>query len=325
MRLIAPMLATAGPPPDDERPWSFEMKFDGCRILASVGGGRDPKLWTRNLNVVTGSYPEVAEALAVAFGSAEPIVLDGEIVALDRGKPSFNLLQRRMAVAHATKPLQKRIPVTYLPFDLLVTSGESIMTASYLDRRAELATLDAALKDIGGLPITVPPHWESQSGRIMLNAARSAGQEGVVGKRSTSIYLPGQRSRAWVKTAIRLRRAIVAAGFVGSSRSVAAVILGAYDAESRLVPVGVVSSGLTMAMRRQLREDFRKLERPASPFAEQGPPPAEAHPSGVRWLDPVITLAIEYREYTGHGELRHPSLKGQVFDTDPGSVRVEDL
>ncbi|MGH3803198.1 MAG: hypothetical protein ACRDTD_24325, partial [Pseudonocardiaceae bacterium] len=298
MRLIAPMLATAGPPPDDERSWSFEMKFDGCRILASVGGGRDPELWTRNLNVVTGSYPEVAEALAVAFGSAEPIVLDGELVALDRGKPSFNLLQRRMGVAHATKPLQRRIPVTYLPFDVLVTSGESIMMASYLDRRAELATLDAALKDIGGLPITVPPHWESQSGRIMLNAARSAGQEGIVGKRSTSIYLPGQRSRAWVKTAIRLRRAILAAGFVGSSRSVAAVILGAYDAESQLVPVGVVSSGLTMAMRRQLREDFRKLERPASPFAEQGPPPAEAHPSGVRWLDPVITLAIEYREYT---------------------------
>ncbi|MGW4336671.1 ATP dependent DNA ligase [Rhodococcus koreensis] len=87
----------------------------------------------------------------------------------------------------------------------------------------------------------------------------------------------------------------------------------------------MVSSGLTMAMRRQLREDFRKLERPASPFAEQGPPPAEAHPSGARWLDPVITLAIEYREYTGHGGLRHPSLKGQVFDTDPGSVRVEDL
>lgn len=49
------MIATAGPPPGDDRPWSFEMKYDGCRLLASVGGGREPVLWTRNLNVVTAS------------------------------------------------------------------------------------------------------------------------------------------------------------------------------------------------------------------------------------------------------------------------------
>ncbi|WP_438646542.1 ATP-dependent DNA ligase [Rhodococcus opacus] len=100
MRLIAPMLATAGTLPDDtaERPWSFEMKYDGCRMLASVGGGREPVLWTRNMNVVTPSYPEIAEALTAAFGGRGHIVLDGELVALDQGKPSFGLLQRRMGV-----------------------------------------------------------------------------------------------------------------------------------------------------------------------------------------------------------------------------------
>ncbi|WP_368680512.1 hypothetical protein R1X32_09885 (plasmid) [Rhodococcus opacus] len=110
MRLIAPMLAMAGALPDDtaERPWSFEMKYDGCRILASVGGGHEPVLWTRATNVVTGSYPEIAEALTAAFGGRGRIVLDGEVVVLDHGKP-FGLLQRRMGVAHATKPLQRRI------------------------------------------------------------------------------------------------------------------------------------------------------------------------------------------------------------------------
>jgi bifunctional non-homologous end joining protein LigD len=85
MRLIAPMLATAGALPDDtaERPWSFEMKYDGCRCLASVGGGREPVLWTRAMNVVTDSYPEVAEALAAAFGVRGRIVLDGELVVLE--------------------------------------------------------------------------------------------------------------------------------------------------------------------------------------------------------------------------------------------------
>ncbi|WP_338051178.1 hypothetical protein [Rhodococcus koreensis] len=93
MRLIAPMLATAGTLPDDtaERPWSFEMKYDGCRMLASVGGGREPVLWTRAMNVVTPSYPEITEALTAAFGGRGRIVLDGELVALDKGEPSFGL------------------------------------------------------------------------------------------------------------------------------------------------------------------------------------------------------------------------------------------
>ncbi|KXF53499.1 hypothetical protein AXA44_44430 [Rhodococcus sp. SC4] len=77
MRLIAPMLATAGTLPDTtaERPWSFEMKYDGCRILASVDGGHEPVLWTRNVNVVTPSYREIADALTTAFGGRGRIVL----------------------------------------------------------------------------------------------------------------------------------------------------------------------------------------------------------------------------------------------------------
>ena len=154
------------------------MKYDGCRILASVGGGHEPVLWTRNMNVVTTSYPEIAEALTAAFGGRGRIVLDGEVVVLDRGKPSFGLLQRRMVVARATKPLQKRIPVTFLPFDALALDGNDLTKAAYLDRRAELAELDTAIQDVGGLPITVPPFWENQSSKIMLNAAKSAGMEG---------------------------------------------------------------------------------------------------------------------------------------------------
>ncbi|MFC9552504.1 hypothetical protein ACFTWF_16775 [Rhodococcus sp. NPDC056960] len=114
------MLATAGTLPDTntERPWSFEMKYDGCRILASVGGGSEPVLWTRAMNVVTTSYPEITDALSTAFGGRGRIVLDGEVVVLDHGPPSFGLLQRRMGIIHATTRLQRRIPVTFPPFDV---------------------------------------------------------------------------------------------------------------------------------------------------------------------------------------------------------------
>ncbi|RZL73407.1 MAG: DNA ligase [Rhodococcus sp. (in: high G+C Gram-positive bacteria)] len=317
------MLATAGPPPEDDRPWSFEMKYDGCRVLASVGGGREPELWTRNLNIVTASYPEIAEALSTAFEGGGRIVLDGEIVAMDRGRPSFGLLQRRLGVARATKPLQRRIPVRYLPFDALVRNGVELLRAPYLDRRAELVELGSVIENIGGLPITVPPSWESQNGRVMLNAARSAQMEGIVAKRSNSIYLPGLRNRAWIKTAIRTRGTLLAIGFVGSSRSVAALVLGAYNADGRLEQVGHVSSGLSVSARRQLREEFRTLERPTSPLT--GDPAAAPDGYGdVRWLTPVTVVEVDFREHTSGG-LRHPSYKGTRLDIDPESVRVEDL
>ena len=157
MRLIAPMLATPGEPPTDMDGWAAEMKYDGFRLLAVAGSGEPPVLWTRNLNVVTSSYPEVAAALSEEFGGRGRIVLDGEIVALAQGRPSFARLQKRANTLHPTTALRRQVPVTYLPFDVLSADGDDLMAAPYLERRA-------ALSDLGhephgaGLPVQFLPH-----------------------------------------------------------------------------------------------------------------------------------------------------------------------
>ena len=108
-RLIAPMLATPGEPPVEMDGWAAEMKYDGFRLLAGVGGGAHPVLWTRNLNVVTSSYPEVADALTSVFGGRGRIVLDGEVVALSSGgRPSFARLQKRMNTLRPTTALRRQ-------------------------------------------------------------------------------------------------------------------------------------------------------------------------------------------------------------------------
>ncbi|WP_455750248.1 ATP-dependent DNA ligase [Rhodococcus opacus] len=110
-RLITPMLATPGEPPVEMDGWAAEMKYDGFRLLAGVGGGAHPVLWTRNLNVVTSSYPEVADALTSVFGGRGRIVLDGEVVALSSGgRPSFARLQKRMNTLRPTTALRRQAP-----------------------------------------------------------------------------------------------------------------------------------------------------------------------------------------------------------------------
>jgi bifunctional non-homologous end joining protein LigD len=98
------MLATAGPIPTVSGS-VFEIKFDeGSRSLVC------PWRWSaavlRNDRDVTGSYPEIA-GLVVENG----LVLDGELVASDgRGRPDFELLQRRMHVQHPRLPWWRRCP-----------------------------------------------------------------------------------------------------------------------------------------------------------------------------------------------------------------------
>src|SRR6478735_4156820 len=136
MRLIAPMLATPGNPPENTGDWAAEMKYDGFRLLAAVGGGEPPVLWTRNLNVVTSSYPEVAAALSETFGGRGRIVFDGEIVALAQGRPSFARLQKRANTLRPTTALRRQVPVTYLPFDVLYrTTSNPLPTLDVVGHR----------------------------------------------------------------------------------------------------------------------------------------------------------------------------------------------
>jgi bifunctional non-homologous end joining protein LigD len=112
--LIRPMLATLGPlppPPGRNDQWGFELKWDGVRAITYLSGGT-LRLLSRTDKDMTSRYPELA-ALASAVDG--PMILDGEIIALDdRGLPSFTTLQQRMQIAHPPAALVAAVPVTHL-------------------------------------------------------------------------------------------------------------------------------------------------------------------------------------------------------------------
>src|SRR5438105_6262921 len=87
----APMKAVLSDRPFSDPNWVFERKLDGERCGALRRGGQ-VRLLSRTGQTLNSTYPELVDALAV---DGPDLLLDGEIVAFDRGRTSFERLQQR--------------------------------------------------------------------------------------------------------------------------------------------------------------------------------------------------------------------------------------
>ena len=112
------------------------------------------RVWSRNSNDVTASYPELAAGLtAEGLAGRRPLLVDGEIVALDEaGRPSFARLAERMQVRRPSPELMGRVPVQLYVFDLLHHNDRSLVGETYEERRAHLDALG-----LGDIPRVAVP------------------------------------------------------------------------------------------------------------------------------------------------------------------------
>ena len=189
------MLATAGTVENitDDGAWRFEGKWDGIRALATLGPN-GLRLHSRAGNDFTHAYPELQELTELLDGHSG--VLDGEIVALDpKGRTSFSLLQQRMNLAAAgmSRRVRQKVPVQFWLFDVLHLDGVSLLRKRYDDRRRILEALP-----LSGDVCHVPDQLTG-SVREALQGSVDLDWEGIVAKRADSTYLPGKRSRSWIK------------------------------------------------------------------------------------------------------------------------------
>ena len=308
---LRPMLATLAAKAPTGPGWSWELKWDGIRALAFVDGGRI-RLLTRNGNDVTRRYPELRK-LGESLGARE-VILDGEIVAIDeRGRPSFELLQRRMHVEGDTaiRRLVTEVPIVYMVFDLLWDDGHSLLELPYEERRAQLSALG-----LQGASWQTPPN-EVGDGHATISVSNEYGLEGVVAKRLDSAYEAGRRSRAWVKVKNTLRQEFVVGGWQPGERgregSVGSLLVGYYDGDA-LVYAGKVGSGLTGEIIAELEKLFAQTARPESPFTRG------RMPKGARFVEPLLVVEVRFTEWTSSGVVRQPTFLGTRTDKDPREV-----
>lgn len=171
-----------------------EEKFDGMRCQAHISGSR-VELFSRDLNEITGSFPEIVEFFQQR--NLPETVLDGEIcVFVDNTILPFQLLQKRMGVKKPSKKLLAQYPVLFISYDLLFFEDSPLFDESLTIRRKKLEELSQRLN----LPITSQMEISSQDDvEQLFERALAHGNEGLMLKLKDSTYEYGQRRKSWLK------------------------------------------------------------------------------------------------------------------------------
>ncbi|WP_449386558.1 ATP-dependent DNA ligase [Cellulomonas soli] len=285
--------------------WAYEVKWDGVRILTDTRTGT-LHLTSRTGADVTATYPELG-----GLATLQDAVLDGEIVLMAAGLPSFTALAARMHVhdARRAQALAARAPVTYVVFDVLFLHGTDLRRRPWHGRRTIL--------DGVSLPEHVQRSPVYQDGTVLWQATRAQGLEGVLAKRTDSPYQEGRRSPDWVKAAhVRTRTALVVGWReeAGGHGTLGAVLLAAPDERGTLRYLGRVGSGLTGAMAIDLHRLLLRCTRDVT-VLEEAVSAADAR--GTHWCDPVVLVDARYHSRTPTGRLRQPVLRGVRTDVPP--------
>jgi bifunctional non-homologous end joining protein LigD len=297
------MLATPGPLPTGAD-WCYEVKWDGMRLLADVSA-EGLRLFSRNDKDKTRTFPELAGLTSVGAD----VLLDGEVVALAGGVPSFAVLADRFHRIPTAAEVAAR-PVVFMVFDVLRLYGVALLDRPLRERRATLERLQFG----GAAQVQLSPVYDD--GAALLAATKAQGLEGVVAKHRESVYRPGRRSPSWVKVAHRRTQDCLVGGWrperTNPSR-IGGLLLGVPASQSGggLRFAGRVGSGVAgEATQRALRAAL--VPAPGSPFAD--PLPRE-DVVGAHWCEPTLTVEVTHTGWTDGHRLRQPVLARLRIDT----------
>ena len=313
------MLASLADAPLVDSEFVYEPKYDGIRAIAEIaprGGG--VHLWSRLGNEKTSQFPEIVSALrAWSKRLKEPLVLDGEVVALDaKGQPAgFQNLQGRIHLKGG--PGQTSDARTaFIAFDVLRAGTVDFRGQPLVERRKGLEHL---FGDTGS-PMLRISEIAYGDGRALHKRAVANRWEGLIAKLASSRYVSGRRSPDWRKLKLLHEQEFVVAGWSEPRRSrthFGALILGVYDG-GVLRYVGHVGTGFDSHELERVMALLKPLETKTSPFRERVPKNETPH-----WVHPKLVAQVRFTEWTSDGILRQPVYLGLRDDKKATQVARE--
>lgn len=309
---IEPMLATLVTEPIDEPGWFYEMKWDGYRAVAYINNG-NADLLSRNLKSFNQKFYPVTDELKQWKINA---VIDGEIVVVnDHGMPDFSNLQ--------TWRSEDDGQLFYYLFDILWYDGISILQLPVEERRIILEAILPEKKYHIRLSEVI-----RNDGRKAFEFAQQLHLEGVMAKRSGSLYTTGKRTKDWLKIKTEKRQELIIGGYTlneGSSKLFSALLLGIMEngAFQFVTPVG---TGFNREVQQDIIQKLKPFQTKKCPFevVPEYNKPSRFRPdppkASVVWVKPRLVAEISYREMTKSGAIRQPSFKGLREDKKPEEV-----
>ncbi len=183
-----PMLLSEIEKPFESDSYLYEIKFDGIRALIYINNGQIV-IRSRNGLILNDIYPELE---SIKDLSSDICVFDGEIISLDKGKPSFSKLQERNRLTNKYKIEKKMIeePVIYIAFDILYKNKD--LTNLELIKRKEI------LNTFEDNNIFVKSKIFANGTKLFENIKKK-NLEGIIAKNKESKYEYNTRTKNWMK------------------------------------------------------------------------------------------------------------------------------
>jgi bifunctional non-homologous end joining protein LigD len=337
------MLATLAQPPLTGQGLVFEPKYDGIRALVQVEprrGSASVRIWSRLGNEKTSQFPSIVSALAAAASTWKgPVLLDGEIVALDaQGRPAgFQNLQGRIHLSDAKdiQRIEHQQPVALIAFDILRNGDEDVRGLPLTERRLLLERLLGGTggkraakaagrqrRDAGDGTLRISEQVAGD-GRALHDRALREGWEGLIVKEARAPYHSGRRSPCWRKLKVVNEQEFVIGGWTEPRQTrqhFGALLLGVHDDADpeRLRYVGHTGTGFDQKELARVAGLLKARATKQSPFSERIKTNEPAH-----WVTPDLVAQIRFTEWTADQKLRHPVYLGLRDDKRAREIKRE--
>ena len=306
----------------DGKGWQYEPKWDGFRCLASRDGG-SVELTSKSGKPLGRYFPEVVALLETV--KEKSFLLDGELIIPIGDALSFEALQLRLHPAESRiRKLSQQTPAEFILFDLLAIGGKSLAGRPLSERRGALEKFYAK-QAVPGLLLS-PATTDHKEALAWLE--RSGGAlDGVIAKRTTLEYRPGERAMIKVKQQRTADCVVGGFRYAEKRREVGSLLLGLYDDDGLLHHVGFTSA-LKAEDRPALTDTLEALvEPPGFTGNAPGGPSRWNTARSMAWepLKPKLVVEVRYDQVTGR-RFRH----GTGFlrwrpDKDPKQCTFDQL